>query len=44
MALRGVTESPVAVSEDDRKYVPTGIETIEPKIAEKEKNKVEAVE
>jgi hypothetical protein len=34
MALRGVTGAPVAVSAEERKYVPTGIETI---ILEKEK-------
>ncbi len=28
MALRGVTGAPVAVSEEDRKYVPTGIEVV----------------
>ena len=27
MALRGVTGAPIAVAEDDRKYVPSGIET-----------------
>jgi len=28
MALRGATSAPVAVSEEDRKYVPTGVETV----------------
>ena len=27
MALRGATGAPVAVAEEDRKYVPTGVET-----------------
>lgn len=34
MALRGVTGAPVAVSNEERKYVPTGIETV---TSEKEK-------
>jgi hypothetical protein len=37
MALRGVTGAPVAVAEEERKYVPTGIETVTPK--EKDTNK-----
>lgn len=39
MALRGVTGAAVAVSDDERKYVPTGIETVTPKGSEKEKEK-----
>jgi hypothetical protein len=39
MALRGVTGAPVAVSEEERKYIPTGIETVTTKKEEKEKNK-----
>ncbi|MFY9572136.1 MAG: hypothetical protein WAV20_12115 [Blastocatellia bacterium] len=39
MALRGVTGAPVAVSDDERKYVPTGIETVTPKTSNKEKEK-----
>lgn len=38
MALRGVTGAPVAVSDEERKYVPTGIETVTP---EKDKGKDE---
>lgn len=30
MALRGVTGAPVSVSAEERKYVPTGIETVTP--------------
>lgn len=41
MALRGVTGAPVAVSEEERKYVPTGIETITTKRVEKEKEEKE---
>lgn len=41
MALRGVTGAPVAVSAEERKYVPTGIETVTPtdKGTDKEKEK-----
>jgi hypothetical protein len=39
MALRGVTGAPVAVSEEERKYVPTGVETVTPKTTNKEKDK-----
>ena len=39
MALRGVTGAPVAVSDEERKYVPTGIETVTPKSTDKEKEK-----
>lgn len=39
MALRGVTGAPVAVSDEERKYVPTGIETVTPKTTDKEKEK-----
>ena len=35
MALRGATGAPVSVSAEERKYVPTGIETVSP--ADKEK-------
>jgi hypothetical protein len=38
MALRGATGAKVAVAPDDRKYVPTGIETIEVKQDEKKKS------
>jgi hypothetical protein len=38
MALRGATGAKVAVAPDDRKYVPTGIETIEVKQEEKKKS------
>jgi hypothetical protein len=38
MALRGVTGAPVAVSDDERKYVPTGIETVTPNDSGKEKD------
>jgi hypothetical protein len=34
MALRGVTRAPISVSEEDRKFVPTGIETIAAQPAE----------
>ena len=37
MALRGATGAKVAVAPDDRKYVPTGIETVEVKQEEKKK-------
>lgn len=37
MALRGATGATVAVAPDDRKYVPTGIETVEVKQEEKKK-------
>jgi hypothetical protein len=37
MALRGVTGAAVAVSEEERKYVPTGIETVTPKNTDKDK-------
>jgi hypothetical protein len=39
MALRGVTGAPVAVSEEERKYVPTGIETVVTKKEETKKEK-----
>jgi hypothetical protein len=38
MALRGATGAKVAVAPDDRKYVPTGIETVEVKSEEKKKS------
>jgi len=39
MALRGVTGAAVAVSTEERKYVPTGIETITPAEPNKDKPK-----
>ena len=36
--FRGATGAKVAVAPDDRKYVPTGIETIEVKQEEKKKS------
>ena len=39
MALRGVTGAPVAVAEEERKYVPTGIETVTPEKKEGDKDK-----
>jgi hypothetical protein len=36
MALRGVTGAPVAVAEEDRKYVPTGVEVVVSKEEKKE--------
>jgi hypothetical protein len=36
-ALRGATGAPVAVSEEDRKFVPIGVETVAAKKEEKEK-------
>ena len=39
MALRGVTGAAVAVSAEERKYVPTGIETITPADPNKDKSK-----
>lgn len=38
MALRGATGAKVSVAPDDRKYVPTGIETVEVKQEEKKKS------
>jgi len=35
-ALRGTTGAPVAVSEEDRKYIPVGVETVAAKKEEKE--------
>jgi hypothetical protein len=35
MALRGATGAPVAVAEEDRKYVPTGVETVTAPSSEK---------
>ncbi len=37
MALRGATGAPVAVAEEDRKYVPTGVEVVVSKSEEAEK-------
>lgn len=42
MALRGVTGAPVSVADEERKYVPTGIETVTPKDADTNKNKAKA--
>lgn len=39
MALRGATGAPIAVAEEDRKYVPTGVEVV--KSDEKEAGKEE---
>lgn len=41
MALRGATGAPVAVSEEDRKYVPTGVEVV---VAEAEERKAETAQ
>lgn len=38
MALRGATGAKVSVAPDDRKYVPTGIETVEVKPEDKKKS------
>jgi hypothetical protein len=35
MALRGATGAPVAVAEEDRKYIPTGVETVTAQSSEK---------
>jgi hypothetical protein len=37
MALRGATGAPIAVAEDDRKYVPTGVEVVTSKETEAKK-------
>ena len=42
MALRGVTGAPVAVSAEERKYVPIGVETITPAEPNKDKEKAKA--
>jgi len=43
-ALRGVTGAPVAVSEEDRKYIPVGVETVTSKKEEEgEKSEAKAV-
>ncbi len=42
LALRGATGAPVAVSEEDRKYVPVGIEAVVAKSEEAQSNNAKA--
>jgi len=40
MALRGATGAPIAVAEEDRKYVPTGVEAVVVKSEEEQAEEI----